>query len=177
MRKVARMVSRLAGDREYDLLDVGCGPGTLQRLMPSNVPITASTSQSPRLRITCLRRISWKPRSTSGIRFDFVVAQGISSTWASTSHRIRRDRRTPQARRQVRAHVPELRPQATRGLLAVQQCPAPGQLPRDLSRFFKINRSFPLSHNWNHSQPRRPLMKASQAHINLNVPSSARCWR
>ena len=37
MRKVARTVSRLVGDRECDLLDVGCGPGTMQRLMPANV--------------------------------------------------------------------------------------------------------------------------------------------
>jgi len=37
MQKVARVISGITADREYDLLDVGCGPGTLQRLMPPNV--------------------------------------------------------------------------------------------------------------------------------------------
>jgi hypothetical protein len=46
----------------------------------------------------------------------------------------------------------------------------PGDFREDLSRFFKIERSFPGSHNWNHSQPGRRFMRASQAHRNLNVP-------
>ena len=37
MRKVAREVRRIARGRECDLLDVGCGPGTLARLMPPGV--------------------------------------------------------------------------------------------------------------------------------------------
>jgi hypothetical protein len=40
----------------------------------------------------------------------------------------------------------------------------------DLGRFFRIERSFPMSHNWNHSQPRRTLMKVSQAHLDINLP-------
>ena len=40
----------------------------------------------------------------------------------------------------------------------------------DLSQFFAVERSFPLSHNWNHSQPNRRLMQAAQAHLNVNVP-------
>ena len=37
MRKVAREVRRIARGRECDLLDVGCGPATLARLMPPGV--------------------------------------------------------------------------------------------------------------------------------------------
>lgn len=35
--KVARLVRQLASGRRCDLLDVGCGPATLSRLMPVNV--------------------------------------------------------------------------------------------------------------------------------------------
>jgi hypothetical protein len=46
----------------------------------------------------------------------------------------------------------------------------PGDFRADLSRYFAVERSFPLSHNWNHSQPNRRLMQAAQAHLNVNVP-------
>jgi hypothetical protein len=46
----------------------------------------------------------------------------------------------------------------------------PNDFREDLSRFFKIERSFPASHNWNHGQPGRKFMKVSQAHLNVNVP-------
>src|SRR5579862_7522152 len=37
LNKAARIVSRLAAGRERTLLDVGCGPGTLMRLLPANI--------------------------------------------------------------------------------------------------------------------------------------------
>jgi 2-polyprenyl-3-methyl-5-hydroxy-6-metoxy-1,4-benzoquinol methylase len=37
LRKVAWLVRKLAGTRELDLLDVGCGPGTLAGLLPASV--------------------------------------------------------------------------------------------------------------------------------------------
>src|SRR5262245_17931595 len=37
LRKVARVISKLARGRECDLLDVGCGTAALGRLMPPNV--------------------------------------------------------------------------------------------------------------------------------------------
>ena len=46
----------------------------------------------------------------------------------------------------------------------------PGDFRADLSRFFKIERSFAGSHNWNHSQPNRKLMAAVQAHLNIKIP-------
>src|SRR2546423_4832959 len=46
----------------------------------------------------------------------------------------------------------------------------PGDFRRELSRFFRIERSYPGSHNWNHSQPGRTFMKASQARLTLNIP-------
>jgi hypothetical protein len=41
---------------------------------------------------------------------------------------------------------------------------------RSLLRQFRIDRSFPTSHNWGHSEPNRWFMQAAQMHLNLNIP-------
>src|SRR6478752_10473135 len=46
----------------------------------------------------------------------------------------------------------------------------PGDFRRELSRFFRIERSYPGSHNWNHTQPGRTFMKVSQARLTVNIP-------
>jgi SAM-dependent methyltransferase len=172
MRKVARIISRLAGDREYDLLDVGCGPGTLQRLMPSNVHYHGIDISIPVPADNLLEAdILEAPIDFRRMRFDFVVAQGMfeyvgehqAEKFAEIAGLLKRDGKfvlTYQNfdHRQREVYWPYSNVQR------------PADFRADLSRFFKINRSFPLSHNWNHSQPRRPLMKASQAYININIP-------
>ena len=78
MRKVARTISRLAADREYDLLDVGCGPGTLQYLMPSNVHYHGIDISIPVPADNLLEAdILEAPIDFRGMRFDLVVAQGM----------------------------------------------------------------------------------------------------
>lgn len=41
---------------------------------------------------------------------------------------------------------------------------------KSLSPHFTINRYFPASHNWNHGQPNRKLVKAANMHVNVNIP-------
>jgi SAM-dependent methyltransferase len=50
----------------------------------------------------------------------------------------------------------------------------PADFRADLSRFFHVERYFPLSHNWNHSQPNRNFMKTAQACLNVSVPVISR---
>ena len=45
-----------------------------------------------------------------------------------------------------------------------------GAFRGSLSRLFQIDRSFPTSHNWWHSEPNRWFMQASQMHLNFNIP-------
>jgi SAM-dependent methyltransferase len=172
MRKVARMVARLAGDREGDLLDVGCGPGTLQHLMPSNVHYHGIDISIPEPAENLLEQdIIESPIDFRGMKFDFVVAQGMfeyvgehqSKKFAEIANLIKRNGKfvlTYQNfdHRQREVYWPYSNVQR------------PADFRKDLARFFRIERSFPASHNWNHSQPRRRLMKAAQAHLNVNIP-------
>lgn len=172
MRKVGRVISRLAGDREYDLLDVGCGPGTLQRLMPPNVHYHGIDISIPEPAENLLEQdILESPIGFRGMKFDFVVAQGMfeyvgeyqSQKFAEIAGLLKRNGKfvlTYQNfdHRQREVYWPYSNVQR------------PAHFRKDLGRFFRIERSFPVSHNWNHSQPRRPLMKVSQAYLNVNIP-------
>ncbi|HTR95735.1 MAG TPA: methyltransferase domain-containing protein [Trebonia sp.] len=172
MRKVARVVSRLAGSREWDLLDVGCGPGTLQRLMPPNVHYHGIDISIPVPADNLLEEdILQAPIDFRGLRFDVVVAQGMfeyvgeyqSQKFAEIASLLKRKgkfvltyQNFDHRQREVYWPYSNVR----RG----------ADFRADLSRFFRIERSFPVSHNWHHSQPRRPLLQASQAHVNLSLP-------
>jgi SAM-dependent methyltransferase len=172
MRKVAREVRHLTRSRECDLLDVGCGPASLARLMPPGVHYYGIDIAIPELAPNLLEMdIIEEPISFHGMRFDLVVAQGMFEyvgtlqvqkfaeiaallkdggkfivTYQNFDHR---DRETYWAYNNVQR---------------------PGDFRKDLNRFFKIDRSFPVSHNWNHGVPRRTLIKAPQAYLNLNIP-------
>src|SRR5579862_5229377 len=37
LNKAARIISKLTSGRECTLLDIGCGPGTLMRLLPASI--------------------------------------------------------------------------------------------------------------------------------------------
>ena len=39
-----------------------------------------------------------------------------------------------------------------------------------LSSYFRINSSFPASHNWRHNMSDRKLLKAINMHVNMNIP-------
>ena len=75
MRKVARQVRKLAGGREVDLLDVGCGPGSLAGLVPPGVRYhgidIAIQEPAPNL---IESDIVEEPIAFNGMRFDIVVA-------------------------------------------------------------------------------------------------------
>jgi SAM-dependent methyltransferase len=45
-----------------------------------------------------------------------------------------------------------------------------GDFRQSLSNHFRINRILPTSHNWNHSEPNRRLVKAVNMHVNINIP-------
>jgi SAM-dependent methyltransferase len=172
MRKVARTVSRLVGDRECDLLDVGCGPGTMQRVLPTNVHYHGIDIAIPEPAENLLEvDILETAIDFRGMKFHLVVAQGMfeyvgeyqSKKFAEILKVLKGDGKfvlTYQNfdHRQREIYWPYSNVQRR------------ADFRTDLGRFFRIERSFPVSHNWNHSQPSRTLMKASQAHVNVNIP-------
>lgn len=172
LEKASRIVNRLARGRECSLLDVGCGPAALQPLLRPNIRYhgidIAIQDPAPNLLEGDFLE---SPIGFRGQMFDLVIAQGFFEyagnlqaqkfaeiakilnrtgtfivTYVNFGHRDR----------EIYWPYSNVQPLADfrQGLLA----------------HFDIRRSFPTSHNWNHAEPRRRLIKAGNMHLNANIP-------
>ena len=172
LRKVARVVDRIADGRPCDLLDVGCGPAALARLMPPavryhGIDIAIHEPARNLMELDILEN----PISFGGKKFDVIVAQGLfeyvgtlqSQKLAEITGLLKAGGKFIVTYQNFTHRKPEI----YRLYSNVQQ---PGDFRADLSRFFTIDRCFAVSHNWNHGQPTRKLMKAAQARLNIKVP-------
>jgi cyclopropane fatty-acyl-phospholipid synthase-like methyltransferase len=172
MAKVAWLVRRLAGARECDLLDLGCGPGTLGHLVPGNVHYhgidIAIQEPAPNL---IEMDILQSPVSFHDMKFDLVVAQGLfeycgdhqARKFAEIRNLLKDDGKflvtyMNFAHRKREVYWPYSN---------VQQ---PADFRRDLERYFVVERSFPGEYNWNFTTPNRTIMKVVQAHLTVDIP-------
>jgi cyclopropane fatty-acyl-phospholipid synthase-like methyltransferase len=172
LNKAARIVSRLAAGRECTLLDVGCGPGTLMRLLPANISYygidIAIHNPAPNLREADLieSEIAFGDQ-----RFDLITALGVfeylgqsqSRKFAEIASILNGDGKfvvtyTNFGHRKKRIYEPFSNVQPL------------DSFRRDLRHHFTIDKSFPASHNWKHSQPSRELIKAANMRVSANIP-------
>ena len=154
------------------LLDIGCGPGTLGRILPSNINYhgidIAIHDPAPNLIEADLLAA---PIRFKDERFDIVIAQGLfeylgefqSQKLTEVSELLKENGRfivtyTNFGHRKSRVY---------KLFSNVQPL---SEFRRDLERCFKIDRSFPVSHNWKHDQPNRPFVKAVNMRVNANIP-------
>jgi SAM-dependent methyltransferase len=172
IEKSARLISRLARGRECLLLDIGCGPAALMRLLPPNVHYygidIAMQEPAPNLLES---DILTKPIRFGDKRFDIVIAQGVFEYLGKFQQ-------------QKFAEIAEIL--SDNGMFIVSYTNFGHRKPviyhafsnvvsleefrSDLARYFDIRRCFPFSHNWKHGQPARKLVKAVNMHVNANIP-------
>jgi SAM-dependent methyltransferase len=172
LEKAARIVSRMAGGKRCDLLDVGCGPATLGRLVDENITYhgidIAIHEPAPNLVEADFLET---PISFHGRKFDIVVGQGIFEyvgTFLAAKLGEISDLLADGGKflasyvnfqhRQPLIYDPYSNVQPLRdfrGSLASQ---------------FRIHRYFATSHNWKHTEPSRPFLRAMQMPLRLNVP-------
>jgi SAM-dependent methyltransferase len=172
MLKAARIITRLAQDREVSLLDVGCGPATLRHLLPAPVKYhgidIAIHEQDPNLIESDIVK---QPIRFRDERFDIVIAQGFFEyvgdyesekfdeiaqliapggtfvvSYVNFEHR----------KRDVYEPYSNVRPVT--------------EFRDDLTRRFAIRRCIPTSHNWPHREPNRRLVRAANMRLNVAVP-------
>lgn len=172
LQKSARIINALAAGQERDLLDVGCGPATLGRLVDPNIRYhgidIAIHDPAPNLIET---DILAQPISFGGQRFDIVAALGLFEyvggrqaekfseiaqiltergrfvlTYTNFGHRAR--------------HVFE-------AFSNVQPLDA---FRESLARYFTVDRCFPTSYNWHGGQPSKALVKAANMNVRANIP-------
>lgn len=172
LRKVARVISGQARNQQYSLLDVGCGPGALGSLMPSNVQYYGIDISIPEPAQNLLEvDILENPIGFHGMKFDLVVAQGLfeymgehqSQKFAEIAEVLKDNGKFIVTymnfdHRQQQIYWPYSNVQ-----------PA-SDFRRDLGRYFKIQRRFAGAHNWNQSQPRRRMMTLAQDRLDVYVP-------
>lgn len=172
MRKIVREIRRVTAGRECDLLDVGCGPATLERLLPPGVRYhgidIAVPTPAPNLREM---DILTEPIRFGDMKFDVILAQGLfeyvgdlqSQKLAEIADLVKPDGTfivtyTNFAHRNTHYYY------------AFSNVQRPEEFKADLSRCFEVTRQYAGSHNWNHGQPNKSFMKVSQARLNVDIP-------
>jgi SAM-dependent methyltransferase len=172
LQKSARIIGKLARGKECSLLDIGCGPGALGRLLPENVHYfgidIAIHDPAPNfLELDILEH----PISFGDQRFDIVIAEGVfeylgdrqSQKFSEISQLLRDDGTFVLSYTNFGHRKPRMYP-------AFSNVQPLDEFSEDLGRYFRVQRRFPASHNWKHSQPDRRLVKAGNMYMNVNVP-------
>lgn len=170
--KSARIVNKIAGDRACDLLDVGCGPAALMHFVRDNVNYYGIdiAIQEPAANLIEADLLE-SPIKFRSQKFDIVLAQGVFEYMGEFQE-------------QKFSEISKLLNKGGKFVVSyvnfghrdreiywpysnVQPLSA---FKESVVRYFHIDRSFPTSHNWAHSEPNKKLMKNTQMYINLNVP-------
>jgi SAM-dependent methyltransferase len=176
LEKAARIINRMADGRHCDLLDVGCGPATLARFLTDNISYhgidMAIGHPAPNLLEADLVK---NPIRFGDQRFDLVVAQGFfeyvgtvqEQKFAEIAELLARDGKFlatyvnfGHRDRQVYWPYSNIQPLA--------------EFRASLARYFTVERAFPTSHNWRHSEPGRQFMRVSQMPIMTGFPVISR---
>ncbi len=172
LAKSAGIVGRLARGKECTLLDVGCGPATLMRLLPRNIQYhgidIAIHDPAPNLIEADFLETTIRFRDK---RFDIIIAQGVfeyvgdfqSQKFAEIAQLLNEDGTFIVSY----TNFGHRNKQIYRPFSNVQSF---DDFRKGLTRYFNIDRFFPASHNWRHGWPNRKLNKAVNMHINMNIP-------
>lgn len=172
LEKSARIINDLAQGRERTLLDIGCGPATLMKLIPSTIQYhgidIAIQDPAPNLIESDFLET---PIRFGDKKFDIIVAQGIFEYVADLQS-------------QKFAEIAQLLNE--RGVFIAtywnfahrnKEISRPFSNVRPIEDFrngledyFTVDRFFPASHNWHHSSPNRRLVKVVNMHMNWDIP-------
>jgi len=172
LRKSARVINAIAGREARDVLDVGCGPATLERLLRPNINYygidIAIHDPAPNL---IESDILQEPIRFADRRFDIVAALGLFEYLGACQ-----DRKFTE--------IAETLADGGRFVLtytnfghrdkhvfeAFSNVQSFGDFRRSLARHFTIDRFFPTSYNWHGGQPARALLKAVNMPVQANIP-------
>jgi SAM-dependent methyltransferase len=172
LQKSARIINSIAGTEERSLLDVGCGPATLMRLLRPNIDYygidIAVHDPAPNLIEADILR---EPIRFADKRFDIVTALGVFEYVGASQV-------------QKFSEIAQLLGEDGRFVLtytnfghrdkhifeAFSNVQPFGEFRRSLARHFIIDRYFPASYNWRGGQPYRSVLKAANMHVEANIP-------
>jgi len=172
LAKAARIVNSLCRNNECELLDVGCGPGTLARLINKNINYygidIAIHNPAPNLLQTDFLAA---PIQFGDKQFDIIVAQGVFEYVGGFQAQKLTEIKQLLRKRGVfivsYVNFDHLHRRVYEPYSNVQSFE---EFREGLARVFRIDRCFPTSYHWYHREPNRELLKAIQMRINVNIP-------
>jgi SAM-dependent methyltransferase len=172
LEKALRIIEGLARGKECSLLDVGCGPATLMRLLPPNIHyygIDLDThGQAPNLMEADLLEA---PIGFNGKKFDIVLAQGFFEYVGSLqAQKFAEIADILSGNGKFIVSYWNYKHRNTQTFCAHSNIQPVGDFRKDLERHFTVDRFFPASHNWYHGSPSMRLNKAINMHVNVNIP-------
>ena len=172
LQKSARLINAIAGREDRDLLDVGCGPATLMRLLRPNIHYCgidiAIHDQVPNLIETDFLE---KPIRFDGRRFDIVAALGVFEYMGT-----RQDQKFSEIAQLLDEHgrfvvtYTNFGHRDKRVFEAFSNVQPFDDFRRSLAQHFTIERSFPTSYNWRGGQPVRAWLKSANMRMKGNIP-------
>lgn len=172
LEKSAKIIKRLSGARECTLLDIGCGPAALMQVLPSNIQYygidIAIQSPAPNL---IEADILEAPIKFEDKQFDIVIAHGLfeyvgefqSQKFSEVAQILNENGKFLLTYTNFGHHKKYVYP-------AFSNVQPLDDFRRDLKRYFNVDRSFPVAHNWKHGHPGRKLVKAANMRVNANIP-------
>ncbi len=172
LEKTARLINRISGSRHLDLLDVGCGPATLGRLLHPRIRYfgidIAVAEPASNLREADILDV---PIGFDGRRFGIVVSQGVFEYLGGHQE---------QKLAEIAALLEEdgiflatytnfahRRPYVYEAFTNIQSIE---RFRGSLEEHFIVHRAFPTSYNWNHGQPRRAWVRQANMRFNADLP-------
>ncbi len=176
LTKAARIVNRLAGHKNCDLLDVGCGPATLARFVRTNINYhgidIAIHNPAPNLLQTDFLTA---PIQFADKKFDIIIAQGVfeyvGKFQAQKFGEIANIMKESGSFLASYVNFDHLHRFVYEPYSNVQSF---DQFKASLEQFFNIDRCIPTSYQWHHQEPSRKINRAVQLRINVKVPVLSR---
>ena len=172
MEKAARIINGMTQGKESDLLDVGCGPATLMRLLDKNIHYygidIAIHEPAPNL----IEADFLKTPIAFGDRlFDIVIAQGVFEyVGAFQFQKLAEISRLLTGNGKFVVSYWNFGHRDKQIYPPFSNIQSYNQFRKSLGRYFTIENSFPVGHNWHQHEPGRKFMKAAQKHMNVNLP-------
>lgn len=176
LKKSAWLINEMVAGQSRNLLDVGCGPATLMRLLDPNIRY-CGIDIAIRAPASNLMEFDFveNPIQFGNEKFDIVIAQGVFEYigkvqlaklqeidrlllprgWFIVSY-VNFDHREPVLYAPYNNVLP---------FSAFVNC---------VNQIFRVDRIIPTSHNWRHQEPTGPLMQRIHMHVNRVIPVISR---
>lgn len=172
LQKSARIINAIAGERECDLLDVGCGPATLARLLRPNIGYhgvdIAIHEPAPNL---IESDILDKPIRFADKRFDIVAALGLFEyTGAFQDQKFSEIAQILNERGRFVVTYTNFGHRDKHIFEVFSNVRPFEDFRQSLGRHFTVDRHFPTAYNWHGGQPARALLKAANMRVRANIP-------